>query len=271
MIDSRYATTAALYVGIPALLAIGLSFVPTPRTITGNILLWTTLYLLAIGILAVEGLICILIVLPFFLAIGFIIGIFIDRARAKDAINRNQMRCSLLTIFALMSLEGVNDTLSFNRKESIVIKRTTQLTAKEFEEKLAIGPRFDEVDVPHILSLLFPTPLPCQENRSLALGSQWTIPFDHGGDIPRNLTVRVTEKNDYSVVFTPVQDETEYGNWLTWKAITWKWTETESGQTEFSATFDFERRLDPAFYFGPLQRWGVSEAGELFVDAIVGP
>ena len=109
LMDSGYGKSSALYVGIPALLAIGLSFLPNPRTITGSILLWTTLSMLAVGVLALEGLICILVALPFFLAIGFIVGIFIDRARARQDLAKT--RLSLTIVLAFLSLEGTNENL----------------------------------------------------------------------------------------------------------------------------------------------------------------
>ena len=270
LIGTDYATTSALYVGIPALMAIGLSFVPTPRTVTGNILLWSTIFLLGIGILAIEGLICILIILPFFLAIGFIIGIFIDRARAKKKATW-KAQCSFLIASGLLSLEGTREDLSFNRNETVIVERSTSMTPREFEVALAKGPDFGSADLPFLLSALFPTPLATANTESLEPGAVWTIPFDHGEASPRSLTVQVETRTNRSVTFTPTQDLTEYGKWLKWERITWIWKETPEGGTHITATFAFERRLDPAFYFSPLQRWGVAQAGEHFLDAILQP
>lgn len=270
LIGTEYATTSALYVGIPALMAIGLSFIPSPRTVTGNILLWSTIFLLGLSILAIEGLICILIILPFFLAVGFIVGIFIDKARAKEN-GPWKTQCSFLVIAALMSLEGTQEELSFQRHETVVVQRTLELTPLEFEQALAQGPDFEKVELPTILSGLFPSPLPTKSPNSLAPSTVWNIPFDHGESTSRILRVQVKSKSENQVTFATVQDDTEYGNWLAWKTITWTWQEVAPQQTQVTATFEFERRLDPAFYFQPLQRWGVAKAGEYFLDAILAP
>ena len=267
LLDTHYSKSSALYVGIPALLAIGLSFIPTPRSVTGSILFWITLIMLTIGVLAIEGLICILISLPFFLAIGFIVGIFIDKARARKDVAKT--RFSLILVLGCLSLEGTHSNLSLNRNETITIKRTTSLSETELQQQLASGPRFDTDALPLFLRAGFPRPLDSLGGGDLELGTQWTIPFDHGEKSPHNLTVKISERTPNSLTLLPVLDETEMGKWMTWEKITWHWRTTPQGQTEVSLTLDFQRNLDPALYFGPVQRLGVKQAGRYFLDSII--
>ena len=269
LMDSGYGKSSALYVGIPALLAIGLSFLPNPRTVTGTILLWTTLSMLAVGVLALEGLICILVALPFFLAIGFIVGIFIDRARARRDLTKT--RLSLTVVLAFFSLEGTNKTLSFNRLDTVTIERAIPLSTEQLQEHLARGPVFDPTSLPVFLRAGFPLPQASEGGGNLEVGTQWTIPFDHGGPTPRNLIVEISKRSPNSLTLVPVQDETEIGKWLTWKSITWNWNQSAPETTDLELTFVYRRNLDPAFYFAPIQRFGVRQAGGYFLDSIINP
>ncbi|MGJ8722972.1 MAG: hypothetical protein ACSHYB_00330 [Roseibacillus sp.] len=269
LIGSDYGKSSALYVGIPALLAIGLSLIPTPRTVTGAILLYITLSMLAASVLVLEGLICILVSLPFFLAIGFIIGIFIDRARARE--NLAKTRLSLIAVFSVFSLEGTHDNLSFKRQEQVTINKTVPLSPQEFQTRLDRGPVFDTSTLPIFLRAGFPLPLASTGGGSLKTGTQWTIPFDHGEKTPRNLTVEIAKSTPNSLTFIPVQDETEIDQWITWQRITWRWHETPTGSTTINLTFEYYRNLDPALYFAPIQRFGVRQAGRYFLDSIIQP
>lgn len=266
---SSYGRSSALYVGIPALLAIGLSFVPTPRSVTGSILLWTTLGMLAVGVLALEGFICILVALPFFLAIGFIIGIFIDKARAREEVTKT--RFSLIAILGILSLEGTHESLSFGRSESVTLKRTIPLSPDVFQKKLAQGPTFNNAEIPLFLRAGFPVPLTSSGGGDREVGTRWSIPFDHGEETPRVLTVEISESTPHSMTLVPIGDDTEIGKWISWERIRWKWNETSDGSTKVELTFQFRRNLDPAFYFGPIQRFGVGQAGEYFLDSIIQP
>lgn len=269
LMGTDYGRTSALYVGIPTLLTIGLSFIPTPRTITGLILLWTTLSMLAVGVLALEGLICILIALPFFLAIGFIVGIFLDRARARKDLAKT--RYSLIILLGFLSLEGTHENLSFGRSETVTVEKTVSLSTDEFQRRLARGPTFELNSLPIFLRAGFPLPLASTGGGDLEPGTRWTIPFNHGEETPRNLTVEIIASTPNSLTLVPVQDETEMGKWITWQKIIWQWRENPLGTTKVELTFEFRRNLDPAIYFGPIQRFGVREAGNYFLDSIVQP
>lgn len=269
LLKSDYSQTSALYVGIPALLAIGLSFIPTPRSITGRILLSITLAMLAVGILAIEGLICILIALPFFLAIGFIVGIFIDKARARK--NLAKTRLSLVVVLGALSLEGTSPNLSRNRHEKVTINRTVNLSEAQLKERLATGPRFEARNLPTFLRAGFPSPLASTGGGDLKQGTQWIIPFDHGDHVPRSLTVEISEVDSNSLTLIPIKDETEMSKWMTWDKVSWNWTAVDKDQVKVTVSFEFSRNLDPAFYFSPVQRFGVWQAGSYFLDSIVGP
>ena len=81
-----------------------------------------SLFLLLLGILFIEGFICILMAAPFFYAVGFIVGIFADKARAF----RSRSGSSVNRITCVGDDEFGGDAmrvLSFPRNEEITVNR----------------------------------------------------------------------------------------------------------------------------------------------------
>src|SRR5947208_3487674 len=73
--------TSALFIGLPAFLAIALSLAPHSKTALGMTMKGITLAILMSGVLLGEGLICVLMASPLFYLVGAIIGALIDRAK----------------------------------------------------------------------------------------------------------------------------------------------------------------------------------------------
>ena len=183
--------TALMFIGLPTALALLLAAFPAAKTATGMIMKGITLFLLLLGILFIEGFICILMAAPFFYSIGALIGIFVDKARAKREWN-TRFRVVLIPALALMSMEGVTDFLSFPRDETITLSHQTHLPPDQARALLARGPQFDPDRLPGFLKLGFPQP---QEitGGGLEKGDQWRIHFAGGEGKPGDLLAEVTE------------------------------------------------------------------------------
>ena len=80
--------TALMFIGLPTALALLLAALPAAKSATGMIMKGITLFLLLLGILFIEGFICILMAAPFFYSIGALIGIFVDKARAETRVEQ---------------------------------------------------------------------------------------------------------------------------------------------------------------------------------------
>ena len=76
--DLRFEQTSALFIGLPALLAIGLALSPPPKTASGIVMKGITFFLLLSGALLAEGFICIIMAAPIFYFVGFLISVPID-------------------------------------------------------------------------------------------------------------------------------------------------------------------------------------------------
>ncbi len=265
--------SALLFIGIPLILSLLLAQTPKPKSTTGVIMKGTTLSLLLFGILLFEGLICILMAAPLFYLVAAIIGAIITRHQKRKGQDSkwygDKMNCTCVAVIALTSLEGVTETLSFDRAEVVVVKQEVSISAGEVMQVLAAAPEFDEAELPLFLKLGFPLPKEVG-GEGLAIGDERVIHFAGGEGDPGDVVVRVVESSSNRVVFRLVKDESHIDHWLTWKEIAWEVNENSAGNNEVSITMSYDRKLDPAWYFKPVERYGVKKAGEYFIESLFG-
>ena len=156
LVLGHWEQTSLMFVGLPLLLAIGFSFTAPAKTITGGIMRGITFFLLGLGILLIEGFICILMAAPLFYAVGLIVGIFADRRKVQREMGK--LRCTVLVVIGLMALEGVVPALSFPRENTLVVERELAADLAAVRERLARGPELDVSRLPGFLRLGFPQP-----------------------------------------------------------------------------------------------------------------
>lgn len=256
--------TALMFIGLPTALALLLAALPAAKTATGMIMKGITLFLLLLGILYIEGFICILMAAPFFYSIGALIGIFVDKARAKREWNR-RFQVVVLPALALMSMEGITEFLSFPRDETVTVSHETALTPAEARALLALAPEFDPGTLPGFLKLGFPQPQSITGG-GLETGDQWRISFAGGEGKPGDLLAEVAESEPNRILVTRVSDTSHIAHWLDWQDAEWKLEPTSEG-TRIVLTMRYRRLLDPAWYFKPIERYGVKTAGEYFLTS----
>ena len=59
--------------------------------------------------------------------------------------------------------------------------------------------------------------------------------------------------------------------WLSWRRAEVSWREVAPGRTEVTWTLHYWRRLDPSWYFGPLERYGVGLAAGYLIETLAAP
>lgn len=255
--------TALMFIGLPTAMAILISFLPRAKSATGMIMKGITLFLLLMGILFIEGFICIVMASPFFYCIGFIVGIFADKARAQKEFDR-RFRVLVLPVLILMSLEGVTGVLSFPRDEAVTVSREVALSPQEARAQLARGPQFDWWELPLYLKVGFPSPHGIW-GTGLEKDDTWRIQFAGGEGKPGDLIAKVVESSDNHLRVECVSDSSHISHWLAWKDAEWR-IEPSGNGSRVTLTMRYRRLLDPSWYFKPIQRYGVRIAGEYFLD-----
>ena len=254
--------TSALFIGLPALLAIIMTLTPNAKSVTGMIIKGMIIAMLMSGIILQEGFVCVLLASPLFLAVGLIIGKLSDANRE----NRVQANALLLIPFLFLSLEGTSEGLSFNREQAVVVERILPVNASEIEMLLAQTPEFKR-QVPPFLQLGFPRPSDAS-GMGLSVGSERIITFTNGVEEVGQLNLVVNQFENNSVQFQAIYDNTPIAEWLTWQTTEIQWQTVDENHTAVILTITTERRLAPYFYFAPLERFGVEQAANYLTDSL---
>lgn len=274
LVAGRLEQTAALFIGLPVVLATILSLAPPARSVTGGILKGTTLLLLLSAPLAGEGFICILMAAPLFYLVGILIGLPIDRSRrGSDELARrwiDTFSTPLLVPLLVLSLEGVVPGLSFSRNEEVSAEAWIAAPGQDVERALAATPRFDR-PLPALFRLGFPEPV-AASGEGLDVGDRRVIRFAGGEGKPGDLVLEVAERESGRVVFRVVSDGSHIAHWLDWREAIVRWEPAgPGGATRVEWTLRYERRLDPAWWFGPWERYAARRAAAYLIETLATP
>ncbi|MBB5057146.1 hypothetical protein HDF16_001831 [Granulicella aggregans] len=252
--------SSAMFLGVPAVLAILVALTPKARTVTGGIVKGITLALLIIAPLLGEGYLCILFAAPLFYIVGIVIGLLVDWLRARRS---TTLGCVAIVLLPLC-LEGVVPELTFDREQSVTVSRVVPASAADVEASLSLSPRIDQ-PLPRYLAIGFPRPLYAQGS-GLDEGATRTIHFSGAeGDPPGDLMMRVTGRDRSSVRFETVSDASKLTQWLRWESSDVSWMPINAGSTLVTWKVTFARQLDPAWYFVPWERLTVGEAARYLI------
>lgn len=267
--------SAALFIGLPTLIAITMIYVPSGGLVTINMLRgivgFTAFSFLALG----EGAVCVLFALPLFGGIGLLVGIGVDlaawQAKRIDEENERGSRRGMLTLvpLILMSFEGATDWLSFNRHEVVRVERMLEVSSAEVAERLAQAPSLP-LELPFILRLGFPMPQHF-EREGTEMGDTMSIHFAGGEGSPGDLTLRVAERAPGVIEWNAEEDTSHVAHWLDWKTSRVEWKKIDETHTLVTWTLTYDRLLDPAWWFGPWERYVAGLTGELLIDTCANP
>jgi hypothetical protein len=265
--------TAFVFIGVPTVLALAVALMPRATSARGTIFRGTTLALLLAGIAFGEAFVCILFAAPLIYLVAFGIGEVVawtDRRRERSERSRAGFAHApvlVLLAAAIPAMEGVVPRFEFPRDAEVTATRIVAAAPAEVERALAAPMRFDR-PLPTFLRLGFPIPGETSGG-GLRVGDRRTVEFAHGHH-PGTLAMQVRASAPGRVVFTPVGDDSYITHWLSWRSAEVRWRAVPGG-TEVMWTLRYRRRLDPAWYFGPLERYGVGVAAGYLVDALATP
>jgi hypothetical protein len=265
IVRGRLEQTAVLFVGIPTLLAILLAVTPKAKTVKGGIMKGLTVALLLSGPLLGEGFICILMASPIFFMVGILVAVIVDWIRE----NRQATLSCLVLILLPMSIEGTSPKLSFNREETVQASELVSASGQEVQATLSHALRAD-IPLPIYLRIGFPRPVAAWGNK-LEVGATRTIHFAGGEGHPGDLRLKVTESRLGHVRFDVVSDGSKVAHWLEWQYSEVNWTAVDAQHTRVNWSLHFARRLDPAWYFRPWERYATHLAAEYLIRANATP
>lgn len=266
-----YGQTAALFIGIPTLLAIGTLFVPT-RSAVGVAMKSVTVGICVSALFLNEGFLCILMSAPLFYAVALMIAGASHGLGDPD--NRGRYLSSWVVLLAIspMSLEGVTPTTTVPREVTVTETRIIDATAAEVESAIFQPPRFDR-RLPGYLRMGFPRPIATTID-----GRTWIVRMRGGetrfnGTEPRegDLVLEQDASGDRFVSWRAVTDDSHMTHFLQWDASRVEWEPVDAVNTRVTWTLRYRRGLDPAWYFGPMERYATRLAASYLIDAVATP
>ena len=265
--------TAALFVGLPAVLAIAVALTPPAKTVTGLILKVMTLGLLLGGIVLGETLVCLVMAAPLVYLVGVAVGVPIDMSRRRHA--RGEAAGGPLMVVGLVlisSLEGVVPGLELGKAASVTVVQHVAAPPSSVAAALAATPRFDH-PLPVPLRVGFPRPV-AATGEGLNVGDRRRVTFvgdhHHGATHVGDVLLEVVASEPGSVVFETVDDDSRVAQWLRWQRAEVTWAAAGAG-TRVSWTLRYERQLAPAWYFAPVQRAATRLAAGYLIDTVATP
>jgi hypothetical protein len=267
--------TAALFVGIPALLAIVVVLRVSPRSAVGVACKAVTVGLLVSLVFLGEGILCIVMSAPLFYAVAIVVGLVMRTSRRHERPRVLYSSILMLTIIP-MSLEGVTGFTTIDREEVISVSKIVESPAQAVERSLFDTPRFDR---PRPLYLRAGFPIPVSSIIDKTSGNAtWVIRF-RGGETrlngmepsPGDLKLELKETRPGFVRWQAVSDSSHMPHFLDWGESSVQWEAVDARTTRVTWTLRYRRGLDPAWYFGPMERYAVRLAAGYLIDSVATP
>ena len=279
-LDSRFATTSLFYCLIPYLIGVVLYiFVPQPEGWSkpkrfARHILAALIVMLASSAILFEGFLCVLMAAPiylFFASLTFAFGR--PHPNYDEKTVSNVFRVSIVpVIVAIISVEGLTDTTSFPREEIITRTQVLNLTPEQIHANLA-QPVHMEEGRSKFLSL-FPLPEKVEADKftqgethkAFFTYRRWGFTNIHKGETwvhlktiePLRIETEITKDTSY------------FSHYLTVHGTQIDIVPQADGTTRVSLTIRYRRELDPAWYFGPMQRRAMRESADYLLTNVIG-
>lgn len=254
--------SALLFVGLPALLAVALVLAPG-RTTHGRVFQLTTVGLLVIAVALHEGAICVVLAAPLVYAVAH------GMTALVQWLERSPRRYAVLPIpLLLVSGEGVTSGLRVDPEQAVTVTRVVALTPDQVRQRLSLGPRPTAVRSVPLRLLGVPTPERISGD-GLDPGDRWMFHYPgsshgSGGHTVTEVVAAAPDRVDFGVV----TDSAITARWLVWESAAVAWRPVGGDRTEVSVTLVYQRRLDPSWYFGPVQQVLMHEGAAYMLDAL---
>lgn len=277
LLNWGFGHSALLYVATPYLISLAIiAFYPlhtADRWWTSwiNHIVIALAVFLASSIVLFEGFICVLFFMPIYFAV-VCVGFLLAWIKHKTAQRTDRLRVSFVPLLILVvSLEGTHPNLTFERDAHVVVTRTVQISAAQIMQNIR-QPVALEKERSGMLSV-FPMPYrvdaPALEPGAVhtihTRYKRWFFTNVHEGQ----MTLEIVHVDDTNVRTRFLHDSTYFASYLQPKGTHIHLQPLDNGLTQISLRIDYRRKLDPAWYFHPLQQAGVTQMGEFLIEEIM--
>ncbi|GAB18439.1 hypothetical protein GOEFS_054_00530 [Gordonia effusa NBRC 100432] len=276
--DNGLGQSAALYVGIPVVIAVVVTLTaPAKRPVGTAMKVTTILLLLSVPVLG-EGACCVLLAAPLFYLFAFLAVEVVTACRRGRGKPLGPSAFVMPVLLGLLILEGTTPALTPPADSASTATRIIDLPASKVAAALSLPMNFDGIPRTGVLAIGFPTPR--HDSGGLDLGTVRVIDFDgahhrngpvaqhHWGTDQSALSLRIAHRTADSVTFMLASDTSPLASWLRWNQINVSWKPIDQGRSEIRWQVHYTRLLSPSWYFGPIERLVTWRAADYLIRSI---
>ncbi len=274
LIQAGLNQVAAFYVGLPMIASTALFWTDTPkrRVVWRGHVGEATLVLCFTALVLFEGFLCFIFAAPiYYLAVG--IAFYINRQifKLKTRKGNKAMAATLPVLALILSAEGLTAATTLDRQNETTYRAVTHQTIAQLKTNMAQPIRFDQPR--HWFLTVFPLPIKVSAG-SLKPGDVHVLDFVYKRWFFTNihkgaLTLRIDAVGHDHVETTIVGNTSYLSGYMTIQGTRVEFIELEDGGTEVSLKLRYERKLDPVWYFAPLQRYAMNKAAQYLTDTVI--
>lgn len=280
LMEYDFDNTGLLYIGVPFLISMALMWIDREnpnkswRKAMVNHLLLALIVMLGSSVVLFEGFLCVLMFLPIYLGVILLAFIYFYLHELYAKSRGTKLFGHIIPVFLLLAaLEGTHPLVSVNRDNVVTVSRIIDAGVDDIRAQINTPPELQK-QRQWFLSL-FPMPYKT-DTVGLAEGDintaylryhRWFVTNTHDGI----LQSQITHSTERLIVFKFIENTSYLGNYMKFQHAQIQLLPLDEGRTKVVYSISYKRLLDPAWYFQPLQRYGVAQAIEFMLTQMVTP
>lgn len=303
LLDSKFGHSAFVYVGVPFLVAVALlafvksgsetSDVPNENLVESSespeepledsesdagflfkFVFWSLVVMLSTSVFLGEGFICVLMFMPIYFGIVFLIALIVVLIRKAEKKGKDKRYVHIIpALIVVSSFEGVVPEFEFNRDYSVTRDILVSASPEQIHSHL-MSPMALDVDR-HWLLEIFPMPTNI-DAETLSAGDIHTIDFVYHRWFVTNthegsMQLEISEMDDNYIRTSFLENSSYIKNYLELEGTEIHFEAIDDQSTKVSLTIHYQRFLDPVWYFGPLQSYAIGEVADLLLEELFVP
>ncbi|PWQ95384.1 hypothetical protein DKW60_14990 [Leucothrix pacifica] len=232
--------------------------------------MYSLIIMLASSAILFEGFLCVVMFMPIYFGVIFIV--FLIKLAYEHNKSKSRLHLHVLPLLLFVAaLEGISPELSFNRYNAVSATKVVNASIPEVKHNLIQPVELNQER--HWFLSLFPMPYQ-MDAKALEEGDIHTIHYRYHRWFVTNThegytKLKVAEVSDRSIRLEVLDDTSYLATYLNALGTEISMHPLDGGSTEVTLTIKYERLLDPAWYFDPMQKYATKLVGEYLIGVMM--
>lgn len=277
--DYNFHNSALLYVAAPFLIAVILAVFtsrqePKKNWWTGywNVARGSLIVMLGSSVLLFEGFLCVVMFMPIYfgvMTVGFIYDLIWRKVQGKS---KGSVAVHILPVLVLLSaFEGTHEDLSFERHNTVSYETVVSFNIETIKERMSRPINLQKER--HWFLKMFPMPYEVDAG-NLEEGAVHKIYYRYKKWFFTNIhegytELKIAEVGEEYIRTEILHDSSYMSNYIKFIGTHVELEQLSDIQTRVRLNIKFDRKLDPSWYFEPLERYGVKKMAEFLITEII--